>query len=139
MKPTREFRLPTLAVAASIKTDSGCVRETNEDNGRHTSTFISESGCDRGTLTIVADGMGGHSSGEIASEMAVDLISRYYYADETNSIGEALRNAIQMASAEIYESAIEDLRLIGMGTTVVALVIQDSAAFCAHVGDSRLC
>lgn len=138
MKPTREFRLPTLAINASLITDSGCVRESNEDNGRHTNSFASASGTDRGTLTIVADGMGGHSSGEVASEMAVDLISRYYYADETSSTADALRNAIEKASAEIYAAAIEDLSLIGMGTTVVTLAINDGVGHAAHVGDSRL-
>ncbi len=138
MKPTREFRLPTRAIAASIITDSGCVRESNEDNGRHISSFPSANGIDRGTLTIVADGMGGHSSGEVASEMAVDMIGRYYYANETSSAADALSDAIQMASAEIYSAAVEDIALIGMGTTVVALAIQDGVGHAAHVGDSRL-
>jgi len=138
MKPTREFQLPTLTITASIKTDSGCVRETNEDNGRHTNNFVADNGSDLGTLTIVADGMGGHSSGEIASEMAVTLISRYYYSSTGESIVDSLRQAIEKANAEIYESAVEDLSLIGMGTTIVALVIQDGVAYSAHVGDSRL-
>lgn len=134
MKPTREFQLPTLAINASIITDAGCVRESNEDNGRH----IAENGVGRGTLTIVADGMGGHSSGEIASEMAVDLISRYYYANEINDAAEALGRAIERASTEIFGSTLLDTSLIGMGTTVVALVIKDGVGYAAHVGDSRL-
>lgn len=138
MKPTREFQLPTLTIEASVKTDSGCVRESNEDNGRHISGFGAENGGDRGTLTIVADGMGGHSSGEIASEMAVELISRYFFTNEIDDAPNALRKAIERASAEIFGSTLLDTSLIGMGTTVVALVIQNGIGYAAHVGDSRL-
>lgn len=138
MQETREYRSPALSVAATVLTDPGCVRETNEDNGRHVSPSVAVDTEHRGTLTIVADGMGGHSSGEVASEMAVDLISRYYYNDQTSAVEDALRQAIEYASAEIFESSISDSRYFGMGTTVVALVIQGTNGFAAHVGDSRL-
>ncbi len=138
MQPTREFRLTNLSIAASVKTDPGCVRETNEDNGRHVNPFAPEARSLRGTLTIVADGMGGHSSGEVASEMAVDLICYHYYADEENSIPDALNNAVVLASSEIYEASVQDEKYFGMGTTVVALAIQGPSAYAAHVGDSRL-
>ncbi len=138
MRATREFRPPITTVLASVKTDAGCVRETNEDNGRHINPATAGNGPHRGTLTIVADGMGGHSSGEVASEMAVDLISKYFYADESIPVSDALRNAVEMANAEIFESSTVDLKYIGMGTTVVALVIKDGIGYAAHVGDSRL-
>lgn len=138
MQPTREIKLPTLDITASVQTDPGCVRETNEDNGRHVRPYAPETNYFKGTLTIVADGMGGHSSGEVASEMAVELISHYYYADESPASSETLRNAIEQASQQIYETSVTDERFFGMGTTVVALVIQGNTAFAAHVGDSRL-
>ena len=138
MQPTREYKVPNNRVAASVKTDPGCVRETNEDNGRHVNPFNNEDGIQRGTLTIVADGMGGHSSGEVASEMAVDLIIRHFYADQTNPVADALRNAIEIANTEIFESSTSDERYFGMGTTVVALAIRDGVGVAAHVGDSRL-
>jgi len=138
MQPTREFKLPNLNVTASVKTDAGCVRETNEDNGRHITPFAGETQKKRGTLTIVADGMGGHSSGEIASEMAIDLVSRFYYEDESSSSNVALKKAIEQASLEIYKTSITDEKYFGMGTTVVALVLLNDKAFAAHVGDSRL-
>lgn len=138
MRATREFKLPNLNVTASVQTDAGSVRETNEDNGRHINPFSPETQNRRGTLTIVADGMGGHSSGEVASEMAVELISHFYYADEAESSSDALRNAIEQASKKIYETSTSDERYFGMGTTVVALVLQNNSAFSAHVGDSRL-
>ena len=138
MQPTREFQPPSNVIAASVITDPGCVRETNEDNGRHVNPFTPENGVQRCTLTIVADGMGGHSSGEVASEMAVDLIIQHFYADQASPVSEALRNAIEIANAEIFDSSISDERYFGMGTTVVALAIQDGEGFAAHVGDSRL-
>ncbi len=138
MHETQEYTPQPLTVAASILTDPGCVRETNEDNGRHISPSVPADKLNRGTLTIVADGMGGHSSGEVASEMAVDLIGRYFYDNGSSPVEEALRQAIEQASAEIFDSSIADTRLFGMGTTVVALVIRDNAAWIAHVGDSRL-
>lgn len=138
MHEIQEHTPQPLTVAASVLTDPGCVRETNEDNGRHISPSVPVDKNERGTLTIVADGMGGHSSGEVASEMAVELIGRYFYDNESDSVEQALRQAIEQASADIFDSAIADTRLFGMGTTVVALVIRDNAAWVAHVGDSRL-
>ena len=138
MQPTREFKIPNLIVTASVQTDAGCVRETNEDNGRHIIPFADEIQKQRGMLTIVADGMGGHSSGEVASEMAVELISKFYYEDESASSAKALEKAIEQASRQIYQTSISDEKYFGMGTTVVALVILNNTAFSAHVGDSRL-
>jgi len=125
-------------VTASVQTDAGCVREANEDSGRHIKPNDAETQHRKGTLTIVADGMGGHASGEVASQMAVELISEIYYADQTNSAPDALRNAIEQANGQIYQTSLTDEKLFGMGTTVIALVLLNDAAFSAHVGDSRL-
>lgn len=138
MKATRELKILPKIPLASITTDTGCVREANEDSGRHVKPFDSSIKNSRGTLTVVADGMGGHASGEVASQMAIELISYFYYADEEYSAPEALRNAIQQANTEIYETAISDEKYYGMGTTLVALVLLDDVGYSAHVGDSRL-
>lgn len=137
MQSTREFKITT-EVAASVQTDTGCVREANEDAGRHVSPNDKDVLFRKGTLTIVADGMGGHASGEIASQMAIELISEIYYADEQNPPALALKNAIETASAEIYQTSLSDEKYFGMGTTVVALVILGDTAIVAHVGDSRI-
>ena len=137
MKATREYSPPELIVQASVVTDRGCVRETNEDNGRHVMQRGAASN-GKGTLTIVADGMGGHSSGEVASEMAIELISQYYYENRYMAMAEALRDSIERASADIYQTATSDRSLFGMGTTVVALAIDGHSGLAAHVGDSRL-
>ena len=125
-------------VTASVQTDPGCVREANEDTGRHINPNDPETLLLKGTLTVVADGMGGHASGEVASQMAVDLISEIYYSHNGLSAPEALRNAIEIANQQIYETSMSGDEYAGMGTTVIALAVRDDTAFCAHVGDSRL-
>jgi protein phosphatase len=125
-------------VTATVQTDAGCVREANEDSGRHVLPNDPETQFKKGILTIVADGMGGHASGEIASQMAVDLISEIYYADKSHSAPDALKNAIEQANKQIFETSLTDEKMFGMGTTVIALVLLNDKAFSAHVGDSRL-
>ncbi|MFM9904691.1 MAG: Stp1/IreP family PP2C-type Ser/Thr phosphatase [Pyrinomonadaceae bacterium] len=140
MLETRKLDLSQIpkTVIASIQTDPGCVRETNEDSGRHVSPNDDETRVNKGTLTIVADGMGGHASGEVASQMAVELISEFYYADPSTDARGSLRRAIETANAEIFDTSASEEKYNGMGTTVIALVLQGDTGFSAHVGDSRL-
>ena len=93
MLETREIYTNDLArtIIAAVQTDPGCVREANEDSGRHINPNDKEVRNGKGTLTIVADGMGGHASGEVASQMAVDIISELYYSDHGLTPPEALR------------------------------------------------
>jgi PPM family protein phosphatase len=130
--------VPTRRVFAAVQTDPGCVREANEDCGRHVHPTDDLAHKRLGTLTIVADGMGGHASGEVASKMAVEMISQRYYGDHKLDAPEALKLAIQAANESIFEASQAAAELAGMGTTVIALVLQEETAFCAHVGDSRL-
>jgi len=88
-------------------------------------------------LIVVADGMGGHSAGEVASRLAVETMSRRYY-DSDGDPGQALREALDTANRAVFEKAGSDPRLAGMGTTCTAVAVRGSDAFCAHVGDSRL-
>lgn len=124
-------------VAAAVHTDRGCVRETNEDNGRHFVPNDPSKLASKGTLTIVADGMGGHASGEVASRMAVEEISDLYYGSGGGA-AEALRHAFEEANRRIHAASEGDAELRGMGTTCTALVIRGGEALAAHVGDSRL-
>jgi protein phosphatase len=124
-------------VEAHMRTDVGCHREENEDCIRYAKPGDLELLARKGVLAIVADEMGGHAAGEVASELAVDVISRLYYQDE----GEpdiALKGALEEANRIIYETALKDEHLQGMGTTCTALVLMNGMAYVAHVGDSRL-
>jgi protein phosphatase len=139
VKPTVAFddeQSPEYDVKVSMVSDVGCVREINEDAGRFASPAeVSANG--KGLLVLVADGMGGHSAGEVASQMAVDVINRVYYESKSSPRG-ALEAAFHAANEAIHEVSTRDEALIGMGTTCTALVLQNGSALAAHVGDTRL-
>ncbi len=129
-------------VASFGKTDIGKVRSVNQD-----SFLIDETR----RLYVVADGMGGHAGGEIASSLSIEVISKYLSAQlptltqkssedehQMQVICQILATAINNASTAIYEKALENPGLKGMGTTVTLLIILGNRACFAHVGDSRL-
>ncbi|MFQ5571974.1 MAG: Stp1/IreP family PP2C-type Ser/Thr phosphatase [Rhodothermales bacterium] len=124
-------------VMASVQTDVGCHREVNEDAIRFVKPSESERGEAKGMLALVADGMGGHAAGEVASRMAVDIISRLYYESDKQPT-EALDEAFHAANKAINEAVHNDAALEGMGTTCTAVVLHKGRAISAHVGDSRL-
>jgi PPM family protein phosphatase len=127
----------TWEIAGYVVSDVGCVRELNEDRGRIVQPGDDAEQSRRGVLAIVADGMGGHSAGEVASELAVDAVHRAYYAHE-GAPAAALVAAVQLANRTIFDTASAEKRLSGMGTTCVALAVCDGHAYAASVGDSRL-
>jgi serine/threonine protein phosphatase PrpC len=124
-------------------TDVGLKREANEDN------FLVDK---KLSLFIVADGMGGHASGEVASEIAVhefrntvdasrEVIERFAAADPTvrpQDILSILEQAIQAAGHAIFNRGQSEPEKRGMGTTTSALLIVGDRGFIAHVGDSRI-
>jgi PPM family protein phosphatase len=116
-------------VDASVASDQGPHRQTNEDCGQ-----VIVSG--KGVLVIVADGMGGHKGGEVASAMTVRMVKEGFAASEADP-GTALVKAVQEANREIYGVARRHAQLAGMGTTCTAVVVVDGMAYSAHVGDSR--
>jgi serine/threonine protein phosphatase PrpC/CRP-like cAMP-binding protein len=125
------------------KTDVGRVRDVNED-----SFLVDESI----GLAIVADGMGGHAAGEIASNIAVhtcrdtiyrerELLERFERGVDSVSRQDVLRlmeQAVQNACTAVYAEAQKDTSKRGMGTTLIALLLIGSRGFIAHVGDSRI-
>ena len=117
--------------------DIGCVRETNEDRGAIRLPDAAETRAGRGALALVADGMGGHQAGEIASEMAVTLIEDAYYRSPQPPQA-ALVEAFHLANREIHRAAAQAPYWTGMGTTCTALVLRGNQAFSAQAGDSRL-
>lgn len=120
-------------------TDIGRSRPLNEDG-----YYISEYSKDAKALyAIVADGMGGHQAGEVASAMAIrsvsDYINKHFNADtDTTGLKEILGHALRGANTEIYEKSKETPSLNGMGTTLTMCFILNNRAVVAHVGDSRV-
>lgn len=140
VKETQQLEVPPPAafeMDASVQTDKGCVREINEDSGRMVRPSDPALLAAKGTLLVVADGMGGHSAGEVASQMAADVVCRVYYETRAEP-GQALRHAVEEANRRIHAAAAEDESKHGMGTTCTALALRDGRAYAAHVGDSRL-
>lgn len=114
----------------AVLSDVGCVRQVNEDRG-----CLQQTGQD--ALMLVADGMGGHAAGEVASSLAIEVIQRAY-AEESEPAEHALETAFHAANQAIYQAARNNLSRQGMGTTCTALLLRDGMAYSAHVGDSRL-
>ncbi|HMG37056.1 MAG TPA: Stp1/IreP family PP2C-type Ser/Thr phosphatase [Blastocatellia bacterium] len=124
-------------VVVSMLSDVGCVREINEDSGRYTRPKEPDLASRRGTLVLVADGMGGHSAGEVASHMAVELIDHTYY-NKNGTPRQALEAAFHAANKAINQRSTSNPTMGGMGTTCTALALQNGSAIAAHVGDTRL-
>jgi serine/threonine protein phosphatase PrpC len=120
---TQNARLPE----AAARTSTGRVRTSNED------TFGYRA--DRG-IFLVCDGMGGAAGGEVASRMTVQKIMDKLTSDSAPG-HEALHEAIAEANRAVVECAERDPGLYGMGTTLVALLLQPGTALIAHAGDSR--
>ncbi|HYX49840.1 MAG TPA: Stp1/IreP family PP2C-type Ser/Thr phosphatase, partial [Ktedonobacteraceae bacterium] len=118
-------------------TDVGRKREHNEDNMAFVIPKDTQVMASKGALFIVADGMGGHAAGEVASEIAVDTVSNMYYQEDSNDVAVSLLRAIRRANASIHQRAAENLLRTGMGTTCVAAVLRGNMAYIANVGDSR--
>lgn len=111
-------------------TDVGMKRRNNED-----SYIVNVTEKDK--IFIVADGMGGHNAGEIASLEAC-RITESYILEQKGDIDNILRDGIVKANRDIYVRAAENPSLRGMGTTIDICVLKDSTLHIAHVGDSRV-
>lgn len=115
----------TLEVRAAGASDPGQVRDNNED-----SLLVGS------RIFAVADGLGGHQAGEVASALAIETLQSL---DQT-SIGEAvkrLEETVLRANRLVYEESKRDPEKAGMGTTITAIIVDDASAHLAHVGDSR--
>ena len=118
-------------------TDVGRKRPHNEDNMAYVIPKDPQVMTKKGALFIVADGMGGHAAGEVASEIAVDTVSYAYYQEDDDDIAVSLVHAIKRANTLIHQKAAENMLRSGMGTTCVAGVLRGGTAYIANVGDSR--
>jgi len=113
------------------RTDVGIIRAGNEDNF----LMLPEQG-----IFIVADGMGGHAAGEVASEMAVQAVAKNLEGVVGRSDAEAahmMRLAIHQANASIFRRTVDEPEKRGMGTTATAMVVNQSRYMIGQVGDSR--
>jgi len=118
----------------SARTDVGMIRSGNEDN------FAVNAGGDRG-LFIVADGMGGHAAGEVASEMAVQIIELELSSIkdlENRESADRVMEALRKANRNIHDRTITEVDKQGMGTTASVLIVANDRYLIGQVGDSRV-
>jgi protein phosphatase len=128
---------PEFAVDAAARTNVGRVREGNEDSVLFVRPRQQALQANRGVLAVVADGMGGANSGEIASRMACQTISEVYFA-ASGSPQQALHAAFMAANQRIFAASEESAETRGMGTTAAAVAVVGNTAWVAHIGDSRI-
>ncbi|HEY6792582.1 MAG TPA: PP2C family serine/threonine-protein phosphatase [Trebonia sp.] len=116
----------TLALRYAVRSDVGLLREGNEDSayaGPH--------------LLAVADGMGGHAAGEVASAATIEAIAALDVDEPSGDLLGALANAVATANMRLQEMILADPATEGMGTTLTALLWADGQAALCHIGDSR--
>jgi protein phosphatase len=119
-------------------TDTGMRRSNNQDSFSVVRASSAETWRQRGHLFMVADGMGAHAVGELASKMACDNIPHNYTKTKTGTPSEALIKAYREVGALIHGRATANRDFQGMGTTCSTLLLLPEGALIAHVGDSRV-
>ncbi len=126
-----------LRLRVAVLSDVGRARDQQEDACAYVVPSDPDVQRRKGELCMVADGMGGHSSGDVASATAVQEIQRAYYAAPGEDMAEALRAALAAANEAIYHLAETDARRRGMGSTAAVAALRGSEVHVANVGDSR--
>lgn len=126
------------SVEHAALSDVGLCRSNNQDSLIVADAENASPGQAPGHVFVVADGMGAHAAGEVASRVAVETVLSVYRSHENGLPEEALRDAVREANSEIYRQGLQSDELRGMGTTVSSLVLLPQEAIIGHVGDSRI-
>ena len=134
-------------IEAYVKTDIGLRRFNNEDSNLIIDDTNKDFDVHRfGKMFVVADGLGGHAAGEVASKMACEGMLTYYMQqpDEKEALVNSdkilmnIETVIRKTNREIYNHGRQNEPCYGMGTTVSVLVLWENNALIGHVGDSRI-
>ena len=116
----------TLALRYAVRSDVGLLREGNED-----SAYAGP------RLLAIADGMGGHAAGEVASAVAISALAGLDYPIPDGDLLDPLAAAVAAANSTLHEMSVADPSVEGMGTTLTAMLWQDAHVAVCHIGDSR--
>lgn len=128
---------PPFRLEYATRSDIGMRRTSNQDSVVVTMQASPEVlAADQ--VLVVADGMGAHAAGELASKMAVDCVPQAYSKSELASASGALRHAVSEANDQIHAKGASSPEFQGMGTTCSCLILSRNTALVAHVGDSRV-
>ena len=134
----RRNKVGGLVVNFTVESDVGLRRTVNEDRV----AFVERP--DQFKLAILADGMGGHNAGDVASEMAIEQMQTLFlqatveHFSSYESRKEWLRDAVSHINHEIYQYSLSHEGCQGMGTTLIAVLIDNMSCLISHVGDSRV-
>jgi protein phosphatase len=143
MNETRDEGNGTLAahgvlakLSWALRSEPGPTRESNEDFAGAFALTTPDDAWDRGPFFVVADGMGGHAAGEVASSVAVAAALDAWSRGSAGAPQQALRGALRAANTAVYDAALEP-GCRGMGTTIVGATLAGREAIVGSVGDSR--
>ena len=123
-------------ITIGAASDPGMEKKENQDSYAYRSPTEGHAR-KKGILLALADGMGGHSGGSIASKTAIDSVMETYYADTSLGIPESLEKSFKKANLNVIQKGKDDLALQGLGSTLTTVVLKDDRMYFAHVGDSR--
>ncbi|RIK76486.1 MAG: serine/threonine-protein phosphatase [Planctomycetota bacterium] len=137
-KPTTKITRTTAGLRCAAVSDLGMRRASNQDSLAMLLADDESQWRSRGHLFVVADGMGAHAAGELASQLATDNIPHTYQKRRDLPACEAIVAAVQDANGRIYAKGQNTVDFHGMGTTCSCLVLLPEGAVAAHVGDSRV-
>ncbi len=124
-----------ISLKYGVKTDRGLKRQFNEDN---CNVLVGHPGVP--TCFVIADGMGGHKSGEVASKLAVDSVCNHLINAnwENQDVSGLLKDIITSVNDELYKFSLLNESTQGMGTTLIIVVLKNGKLYIGHVGDSRV-
>ena len=125
------------AVEIAVKTDVGKVRTENQDHFCVVEPKGEQEQRGKGSLVVVADGMGGHTGGTVASHTAIDAIRETFKNSSRTSMRDLLDEAMQSGNVAVRTKAEQNPQMKDMGTTCVSLLVRGRHAVIAHLGDSR--
>ncbi len=128
-----------MRIEIAALSDCGKIRDVNEDSHavfQPDDPWLLEQ---KGVLCVVADGLGGHGAGDLASGLAVAALREHYYAPSSGArIEHSLRGAVQAANLRVLDYGHDDPHSRHMQTTLSAVVLSRATAYVAHIGDSRV-
>jgi PPM family protein phosphatase len=127
---------PALRVDGAMLTNVGLVRSKNEDAVTFVIPSARNTAAGEDSLLLVADGMGGHAAGQVASALAAEIVRRVFF-ELTGTVRNLLSIAFRAANNAILDYGQAHPECAGMGTTCTVLAVRDGQAWLAHVGDSR--
>lgn len=129
---------PPLGIRLAARSDVGMRRSNNQDSFTTLTTSAPEDWKAKGHFLMVADGMGAHAAGELASKLAVDGVPHLYNKHRELPPTEALERALQDTNTEIHRRGNANLDFRNMGTTASVITLLPAGAIVGHIGDSRV-